>query len=197
MGGYGSGRWRIGKDVVEKCRTLDINRFAREGKLSSSAFYWHWINEKEETSASIIVWPELNGIRLLYTYTCFGHKQDMDYLVPVVYIHVGYGERPYFLCPRCGARCLKLYMNSPYFICRTCANLAYNCQREKEADRLMRRARKIRRKIGASMSMLDSILLWNKPKRMRWDTFIQLKSQVQNFESMVWSIAAKELGLRM
>lgn len=197
MGGYGSGRWRTGKDVVEDCRILDINRLVKEKGLTGNRFLWCWCNDKGEAKASIRINPEMQRVRLQYMYSSSQQKVEMDYLVSLIYVPVGYGKRPYFLCPNCGTHCLKLYMNSLYFTCRKCAGLVYNCQREKEEDRAMRRARKIRRKIGASMSMMDSIYPWDKPKRMRWDTYLQLKSQAEQYESKGWRIIANKLRIRI
>lgn len=195
MGGYGSGWHRRAKDTVESCRQLDINRFTRGGNIDGPAFCWQWTNGRGEKKASIVVCPQADGLRLSYTATIYGKKRDMDYLVPVEYLPVGYGERPYFLCPLCGTRCLKLYLNSEYFTCRTCANLNYDCQREKPADRHMRRSQKIRRRLGASESMLDSILPWDKPKRMRWYTFNRLKNEADSYGARGLAVFAQELGL--
>lgn len=195
MGGYGSGWHRRAKVTVESCRQLDINRFAREGNLDGPAFCWQWINGRGEKTASIIVYPQADGLRLGYTATIYGKKQDMDYLVPIEYLPVGYGERPYFLCPLCGTRCLKLYLNSEYFTCRTCANVNYESTREKYADRMLNRARKIRRRLGVSEATVYSILPCDKPKRMRWYTFDRLKAEAEHFEARGWAIFAQELGL--
>jgi hypothetical protein len=193
MGGYGSGRWRTGRDTVEGCRQLDINRFTRDGYLDNSAFTWSWTNSNGEQTASIVIWPDTDGLRLQYTVTRYSRKQDMDYLVPITRVRVGFGERPYFLCPCCGARGLKLYLNSQYFTCRRCANLAYESQREKPEERSMRRARKIRRRIGASMSMVNSICATDKPKRMRWRTFYRLRYEAKRFETQGWVLTAQDL----
>lgn len=197
MGGYGSSRWYgyARRTTVEDCRQLDINRLACGNNLCGSPFIWGWWNSNGERKAWIGIYPETSGLRLVYTITQYGQKQHMDYPVTVSRVRVGYGERPYFCCPRCGKHCLKLYLNSQYFTCRSCANLSYECQREKPEDRAMRRSRKIRRRIGASMSMADSILPWDKPKRMRWDTFYQLRNEAENLEHKGWQAIAQRLKI--
>jgi hypothetical protein len=62
------------------------------------------------------------------------------------------GERKWFLCD-CGERAAILY-GLP-FRCRRCRGLAYNSQREIPEHRTLRRAQKIRSKLGGSPSMLD------------------------------------------
>lgn len=195
MGSCNSGWRRDAKSLVEDCRQIDINRFARDRYLHGSSFTWCWYSSKGEKRASITIRPQSDGIRLGYIFTRNGQKHDMDYIVPVEYVPVGYGERPYFLCPVCGTRCLKLYLNSNYFTCRSCANINYESTRERYADRMMNRARNIRRRIGASMSMADSISPYDKPKRMRWYTFNRLKAQAEFFEVRGWGVIARELGL--
>jgi len=101
VGGYGSGRWRTGRETVRNCRQLDINRFAREGSRDGSAFAWLWLNDHGEKESAMAIKPNLDGLRLRYTITRNGQVDDMDYLVSVIRVRVGYGERPYFLCPRC------------------------------------------------------------------------------------------------
>ncbi len=183
MGGYGSGR-----NTVEDCRQLDINRFARDNLINHNPFVWAWWSDEGERKASINIYPGPDGVRLTYTSTIHGEKKDLDYFVPIVYARVGYGDRPYFLCPICGSRCLKLYLNSQYFTCRKCANLTYESTREKAPDRAMRKATKIRRKIGASLATIDYISPADKPKRMRWKTFNRLKAQAEHYEAMGWGL---------
>ncbi len=177
-----------GRYTVEDCRQLDINRFTRDKYLTCSPFRWYWKNEEGETKASINIWPEPAGLKLQYTITIRGEKKEMNYLVPVAYVRVGYGERPYFCCPLCGNRCLKLYLNSHHFTCRTCANLTYTSTRERAADRAMRKCRKIRRRIGASEGTVDSISPQDKPKRMRWNTFNRLERQANALEAEGWRL---------
>jgi hypothetical protein len=197
MGGYGSGRWRIGCDTVEDCRELDMNRLAREKCLNRAPFLWCWYNQQGEQKASIAIYPEPGGLRLKYNSTIYGQQKNMDYLVPIVHIRVCYGNRPYFLCPICYSQRLKLYLDSKshYFSCRSCAGLTYTSTRENSADRAMSKSRKIRRRIGASLATMDSISLWDKPKRMRWKTFFKLKSQAEYHEAFGWNFIAQELGM--
>ena len=86
------------------------------------------------------------------------------------------GARPWFECSSvsvgygCGRRVAKLYLDGHVFACRQCCGLAYASQSENVRDRAMRRARKIRRRLGGGPSLLDP--LPDKPPRMhRWTYF--------------------------
>ena len=81
--------------------------------------------------------------------------------------HFG-GQQPYFLCPACGQRVAILYLTNK-IACRTCSNLAYESQRENESSRQLRRARKLRSKIGAEPLILSPIPV--KPKNMHYATY--------------------------
>ena len=66
------------------------------------------------------------------------------------------GTRPYFICPgvvsgiSCMRRVVKLYGAGRYFLCRHCYSLAYASQSEDYGDRLLRRVRKIKHRLGGN-----------------------------------------------
>lgn len=82
--------------------------------------------------------------------------------------HFG-GERIWFLCPHCGARVAVLYAAGTQFLCRHCYKLPYSSQRESYTDRMNRKARKIRKRLGGTNNLFEPI--WEKPKGMHWETF--------------------------
>ena len=88
------------------------------------------------------------------------------------------GNRPYFLCPgvvngiACGRRVIKLYGVGRYFLCRHCYRLVYASQREDDMDRAVRRARKIRVRLGGAPARAP--LFPERPKGMWWRTYERL-----------------------
>lgn len=75
----------------------------------------------------------------------------------------GAGARcEWFRCPafshseQCGQRCRKLYWLNGRFACRQCHDLAYISQRESRADRLIRKAEKIRQRVLGALPDTDA-----------------------------------------
>lgn len=104
------------------------------------------------------------------------------------------GHRTWFLCPRCWKRVVVLYGAGKYFFCRRCYDLAYGSQQEGEVDRLMRKARKIRRRLGASNDLTEPI--WFKPKNMHQNTFDRLRREADHANNLSWLIMGQRLGIK-
>ena len=90
---------------------------------------------------------------------------------------LAYGRlRAWFLCPGCRGRVAILYVaGASYLACRKCLGLAYASQREDFHDRALRRAEKIRRRLGWPIGIANPKGF--KPKGMHWSTFDRLQSQ--------------------
>lgn len=186
MGGPGSGNWyRFNKkDLVEDCRSLDVNRWHREGLLRPGQWFgWAWKRDgKEEASIGVTVLTD--AVELSYTIRPGTEDAEkVRYTVPLTWTSCNYGgRRPWFVCPGrgCGRRVGKLYLGGKYFLCRHCYDLVYESQREDRAYRLMRKAQKIRRKLGGSASLAEPFP--DKPKWMHWETYDELRWEAHKAE---------------
>jgi len=88
--------------------------------------------------------------------------------------HFG-GQRWWFECPACGTRAAHLYLRRARLECRRCADLTYYSQRETLDDRMLRRTRKIRGRVGGSRNLIEPFP--GKPRGMHWRTYHRLRRQ--------------------
>ena len=196
MGGFGSGRWQQVKDTTSDMRALDIRRLQRDGLLTSGrSFNWQWSISGEKI-ADINIRIEANNVILNYRSRRNGGEwQPIEYPVFLerTPCNLG-GQRAWFLCPGrgCGRRVAILFGGS-IFACRHCHELVYQCQRETDDDRAMRRAEKIRLRLGWEPGIANPE--GSKPKGMHWRTFRALKADHDTFAEESWMGLAKRLGL--
>ena len=89
------------------------------------------------------------------------------------------GKRFWFICPNtsCRRRCRILYFKV-CFRCRVCLNLSYPSQNETVHERLMRRAEKVRKRLGWKPGILNDNGV--KPKYMHLSTFEKLLSDLDD-----------------
>lgn len=198
MGGPGSGNHRHygAKSTTDDYRALDVRRLAREGMLQPGrSGIWNWMR-RVETIASISFRADRGQITLEYR-----HRSNREEWVNEKYpvriestrCHLG-GSRPWFICPvaGCGRRVAILY-GGGIFACRHCHRLAYASSREDAGDRAARKAGRIRKQLGWRRGILNEP--GEKPKWMRWKTFIQLVSEHDELVAECLQATALELGI--
>ena len=191
MGGFGSGRTSgFGRDKVESCRSIDVNRLHKTGCLVAGwCGGWEWKRDGERV-AWISMRAEEGRLMLNYNVRSNGEEwQSVEEPVPIVRVpcRVG-GTRPYFTCPGvvngldCGRRVVKLYGSGRYFLCRHCYRLAYSSQSEGEWDRALRRANKVRMRLGGDPGMAS--LFPKRPKGMWRRTYERLRNDAFEAEML-------------
>lgn len=182
MGGLGSGRRSgFGRDTVESCRSIDVNRLHRAGCLAPDwRGGWEWKVDGERV-AWISMRAEQNRLVLSYNYRRNGEEwQSIEEPMAIVQVPCRFGgTRPYFICPgvvggvACGRRVAKLYGPGRYFLCRHCYRLAYASQSEGDWDRALRREHKIRLKLGGDSDRTSPLPA--RPKGMWRRTYDRLR----------------------
>jgi hypothetical protein len=187
MGGFGSGR-PAGRGKVEVCRSIDANWLHREGCLKPGRICsMQWMRDGEPV-ASINLRAEHDRLHLTYRVRIGGGEwEDINETVRIVRVPCRFGgARPYFVCPgvvngtACGRRVTKLYGPGRYFVCRHCYRLAYASQSEDAQRRSMRRANKIRQRLGGNAGTASP--LPPKPKGMWRRTYERLREQALDAE---------------
>jgi hypothetical protein len=191
MGGYGSGHWYRWntKDAVEGTLRLDVRQLARAADLTTPGTFlpWGWrYSDGRESSIGIAVGEHA----LILTYTWQrgqGEAESIRQGVPLTWMPCNYGgRRPWLRCPGvkngryCGRRVAILYLAGRYFLCRRCYGLAYTSQRESKPDRMLRKAEKIRRRLGGQAGVQNRFP--GKPKGMHWRTYSRLCTEADQAE---------------
>jgi hypothetical protein len=189
MGGFGSGRPSgSGRDKVEACRSIDVNRLHREGCLRAGwGGGWQWTRDGEKV-ASINLRAEHDLLHLTYRVRVVGGEwEDVAETVRIVRVacRLG-GTRPYFVCPgvvngiACRRRVAKLHGAGRYFLCRRCYRLVHASQSEGSWDRMLRRANQIKHQLGGDPGLAAPIP--SKPKGMWRRKYERLREQAFDAE---------------
>jgi len=181
MGGWsGTELARERAIVVGDYRCIDIRRWRRQGLLrAGESFSWQWGDiETCEKLASIDVHVYPYRVVLSYQVREPGKQwQQVDEIAALAFTTCHYGgQRPWFLCPGCTRRVSILYIVDKYFLCRHCNGLSYQSQRFDRGLRALLRAQKIRFKLGGDY---ESAFFPDKPKRMRWKTYLGLMREAE------------------
>ena len=196
---YGSRRGSVlaGKRTTENQISIDIRwlkkqRYLRQGHIGSLSW-----SCRGEQAGFILYHMEKDRMVLIYNY-----RQDGGEWEPVkqaVYFDrtpCNYGgHRAWFLCPNCWKRVAVLYGAGKYFLCRHCYNLAYASQQEGVLDRLLRRERNIRVRLGAIQNLFEPVLF--KPKNMHQKTFDRLRMQAKHANILSTIIIGSRLGINI
>jgi len=193
MGGIGSGSWYRWnrREYLDSHIAIDIRQWKREGMLWPGNWFDCTWSVNDEVTDNVKVQVYEDRVTLYYKQ----QAQDMEESVNLTYTDCNYGgQRVWFVCPVCNRRTAKLYGQISHFVCRCCCNIPYKSQSESSGDRSIRKARKIRRRLDASMSLLEPI--WKKPKGMHYITFMRLRAEVQEAEEVQFRKVAKRLRAR-
>jgi hypothetical protein len=100
------------------------------------------------------------------------------------------GHRPWFVCPVCACRRLKLYCGEA-FLCRECLGLQYQSTRDCRPLRLVRRLNDLRGQLGGVV--VAGELLPTRPKGMHQRTFNRLLAREAELNDQINKIEASLL----
>jgi hypothetical protein len=171
-----------GRTTCESCASIDVREWQRKGRLRpGQQFSWSWTHGGK-AAGSITVRVECDAVVLSYRSCSWGSNEwkSIHQRVPIslTACHLG-GQRPWFVCSvysggrYCGRRVAVLYGASELFACRRCCGLAYASQQESELHRELRKAQKIRMRLGGSASIMDEFP--DKPIHMHRRTYERLR----------------------
>ena len=189
MGGPGSGSWWLRKGVKDNTENhyrIDIRWLKKQWLLwpdTSGTLSWS-CNDRH--SGTIGYKMETDKMMLFYNHLSDGGDwEPVEQVVKFDRTPCNYGGyRTWFFCPKCWKRVATLFGAGKYFFCRHCYDLTYASQQENKVYRLMRTARKMRRRLGASEVFDDPIV--EKPRYMHWKTFHLLREKAYNASRLSW-----------
>jgi hypothetical protein len=116
-----------------------------------------------------------------------GEREVIAETIPVVRLRCRFGgSRAYFICPgagdgtECGRRITKLHLSRRYFLCRYCNHLAYASQYEQRWERALRRANKLKQRLGIDVGIAEPFP--DKPRGMWVRTYGYLLNKILQAE---------------
>lgn len=204
MGGYGSGAPRRWASIEgTQSIVLDVNRLQRLKLIQPDARVRATLRSPDGDPLDLVVsaatWGGQGEMLLRGKVTTWEHGTfDIDQRVDLVSTVPTFGGRRYwFLCPRTGRRCARLYLPNGVrrFASRHGYGLVHRSRQECTADRLNRRARKVRFKLGGEASNVAD--LPKKPKRMRWATYEDAIGRINAWEADADTLAFRALVSRV
>lgn len=191
------------KETTDSYRTLNITSIKRDNLLKPGArFDWCWWRQSEKMASIGITIESRHSLRLRYQSRSYNSEPiQHDYPIAIAWTacHLG-GERPWFCCPDCGRRVLKLYSGAR-FICRHCLRLNYACQQTNKQDRALKRTWTLRRNLGCN----DGPFTYpaeciRRPKGMHHKTFLRHIERLKRIEEKAiddMETKLRKLGLRI
>lgn len=115
----------------------------------------------------------LNAKNLLSAKHVGGNLPNEVFDLTYTRCHLG-GQRAWFYCSRigCGRRVAVLFDTTKGFRCRHCAHFVYQSTRERSYDRMLRRSRRLRARVGGGVNLTENFP--SRPKGMHWATYERL-----------------------
>ena len=109
--------------LYDECKTVSVSKLRKwgylaEGKLVSGTLRWQRYGE-ETGSISIAVYNDFNNRFVQMSYVYREHEKNYRIMLVSVPSNLGFGLVWYFVCPRTGKRCRKLYLVHGYFFHRS------------------------------------------------------------------------------
>jgi hypothetical protein len=186
MGGMGSGGANRKRPHFEGFRRINVGYLVKRGLDRPGTYSTHsWHDNWKRPTGSMQVIGGDGFVTLVYSVRNGEDEawQPIEERVELARVTKPFGgTQTYFRCPRCSRRVTTLALGQRYFRCRICVGAAYGSSQESSVDRAMRRANKLKRRLGAEPG-LDS--WYTRPKHMRRRAFEAIDARIQAAEAEV------------
>lgn len=202
MGGCGSGRKCSGRTrvYIHSLIHLDVRKLFRWGALVPGSVS-DLVRSDDDDCTIFMTRAEADHLSIVQLSGRVEMGDSAEIPLDWTSCHYG-GKRPWFRCPgvpehktchRRVAILYYLYHQRSYFLCRKCYGLVYPSQYEDREDRVIRRAQKIRLRLGGSASLMEPFP--SKPKGMHWDTYSDLWIRAKAAEQLTWRLLGQKYGV--
>ena len=179
---------------TDQFRALDIRQLYRDGCLGGEVSDPVTVTWSDAGRSSIGVVLDRTGILLEYSVLDGVEREEYSERIVIqrTKCHFG-GTRPWWFCPSCGRRCAVLY-GGRRFLCRHCHGLRYRSQNENKGERLLRKAERIRARLGGSGVVFD--VFPPRPKGMHKKTYRRLRHEAEEAKTLGLTLALGAFGCR-
>ena len=186
MGGYGSGFSGPAKATTREQHTLPL---ACVRNLPPGAAASWTLTHGGEVGGAVHINVSATALALTFTPER-GEPWQQTIQIARVPVTLG-GERPWLVCPHCWGHAATLYLGRYGYACRTCNGVTYQSTRETHGTRSVRKADKIRARLG----WVPGIAFGHgpKPKGMHWQTFLRLVREHDRNAGVFWAGTQKML----
>lgn len=197
MGNFSSAH-STSRRTTNDMRSLDVRKLQRENALQEGITRrWRWWREGGPTLHEAVIASHTSHV--LITHACnLTNGMQTTYRIDVerTACHLG-GHRVWWRCPAagCNRRVAMLYgCQGAIFACRHCHHLNYKSQRETQSDRTIRKADKLRERLGWQSGIAHGPQ--GKPHRMRWKTYWQHLSEYNRLEQSILGNIAQRFSIK-
>ena len=180
--------------------SIDIRGWHREGRLRAGQCFLHTLTWNWQPTEGIAVLAKADAVVLMFRSRSWPREYGptITQRIPIAWTPCTLGgRRPWFRCEAysngryCGRRVALLYSAGRVFVCRHCRGLAYDCQNETPRLRSIRRARKIRMRLGAGFSFAEPFP--DKPPAMHWRTYLHMRATADEWVSRSFARVMKSI----
>jgi hypothetical protein len=175
--------------LVGSRSSIDIRDFVRAGLCApgdSLKMKWHSSHTGAQHGSATVTMLDIERLHIVH------FESDMPAeILDLTYTATAFGgQRAWFLCSKlgCGKRVAVLHATPKGFRCRHCTHLVYSSQFEQPNDRVLRRARMIRERLGGSRNLFDPFP--SRPRGMHSIIYDKLLKQEMQF----WERYVSKLG---
>ncbi|WPL18009.1 hypothetical protein Thiowin_03057 [Thiorhodovibrio winogradskyi] len=161
---------------------LDVRLLHREGLLfSGSSLRLSWLHLQRECEIFV------RGDQLLVTWGR-GYSESVE----IIWRQGTLGGRyPSLRCPNFQRSAALIYGHDRFFGCRVFKPVAYRCQSESRYDRTLRRAGKLRERLGWQRGVIQPV--GQRPFYMNRTTFERITTQIDELTHQALGVTNKRL----